>query len=235
MASLYVLLALCLQPACVSTSYWDTLPLGIHGGIHHRPSGDISSLARFRVVVVDPVEGPPCTSPFHATCNASAAACAVENNFVRTLKRVKALDSSVITMAYINSILMMPYFALSKKMYANGSAFLLRDRTSKLMSFAGDGGSGFFCSNFPTYDFTQEAAIAAILADFAAMTSSGAVDGVYLDKSGTWPGYGDSPNTPTQGKDTLCQHECYTMTPNQTSAYIAGATHTEDERVETDE
>ena len=123
-------------------------------------------------------------------------------------------------MAYINSILMMPYFSLSKKMYANNSAFLLRDMHSKLMSFAGDGGSGFFCGNFPTYDLTQSAVRAAILADFAAMQSSGVVDGVYLDKSGTWPGYGDYPGA--QPNNTLCQHQCYSMTDNQTAAYIAG-------------
>jgi hypothetical protein len=144
----------------------------------------------------------------------------VENTIVRTLKSVKALDNSVITMAYLNSILMMPYFALSKKMYANASKLLLRDKNSNVMKFAGDGGTGFFCSDFPTYDLTQEAAGAAILADFSTMQSSGAVDGIYLDKSATWPGYGDSPAV--QGKDSLCQHECYTMTPNQTSAYIAG-------------
>ena len=55
------------------------------------------------------------------------------------------------------------------------------------------------------------------------MQASGAVDGVYLDKSSTFPGYGDTGNPPTpQGKNTLCQHECYTMTPTQTAAYIAG-------------
>ena len=43
---------------------------------------------------------------------------------------------------------------------------------------------------------------------------------MYLDKSGTWPGYGDS--TAAQGNETLCQHDCYTMTPPQTAAYIAG-------------
>jgi hypothetical protein len=53
--------------------------------------------------------------PCHACCNASAAACAVENNLVRTLKSVKALGSSVVAMVYINSVLMMPYFSLSKK------------------------------------------------------------------------------------------------------------------------
>ena len=52
------------------------------------------------------------------------------------------------------------------------------------------------------------------------MQSSGAVDGVYLDKSYVWPGNGDS--TAPQGKDSLCQHECYTMTPTQTAAYTAG-------------
>ena len=84
----------------------------------------------------------------------------------------------------------MPYFALSKKMYANDSKLLLRDSASKIMTFAGDGGSGFFCEDFPTYDLTQAAAAAAILADFAEMQASGAVDGVYLDKSSIWPGYG---------------------------------------------
>ena len=170
-------------------TYWDTLPVGIHGGIKHRPSSDIVSLVKFSVVVVDPVEGPACTSPLHAACNVSASVCAVENNFVNTLKSVKALDKTVITMAYINSILMMPYFRLSKKFYANNSALSLRDSALKLMNFAGDGGKGFWCANFPTYDYTQPDAVAAILADFAEMQASGAVDGVYLDKSGTWPGY----------------------------------------------
>lgn len=113
------------------------------------------------------------------------------------------------------------YFSLSPNFFANDSALLLRDRTGKRMSFAGDGGSGFFCGDFSTYDLTQPAAAGAILADFAAMQASGAVDGIYLDKSSTWPGFGDSPGT-TQGKNTLCQHECYTMTPAQTAAYIAG-------------
>lgn len=219
-SALVAVLLLDLPHACLSKSYWDTLPVGIHGGIRDRPAHDIASLVKFSVVVVDPIEGPQCESPYHACCNASASACAVENNFVATLKRVKALDSSVTTMAYINSILMMPYFALSRKMYADGSALLLRDSKSDLMSFSGDGGSGFFCEDFPTYDLTQAAARAAILADFVEMQSSGAVDGVYLDKSATWPGFGDSPGA--QGPNTLCQHECFTMTPNQTSAYIAG-------------
>jgi hypothetical protein len=193
--------------------------MGIHGGIAHRPSSDFAALAKYSVVVVDPIEGPPCTSPYHGDCSANASACAVENNLVRTLKSVKAVDSTVITMAYLNSILMMPYFRLSEKMYANASELLLRDKTGKLMTFAGDGGSGFFCEQFPTYDLTQAAAAAAILADFAEMQASGAVDGVYLDKSATWPGFGD--NT-AQGSNTICQHDCYTMTPAQTAAYIAG-------------
>ena len=215
-----VLTLLSLPPGYLSRSFWDTIPVGIHGGMHNRPTEDIAALAKFRVVVVDPAEGPMCTSPCHACCNASASVCAVENNFVRTLKSVKEIDASVVTMAYINSILMMPYFSLSKKMYANGSAFLLRDSDSKIMHFAGDGGSGFFCGDFPTYDLTNSAVREAILADFVAMQSSGAVDGIYLDKSGTWPGYGDYPGL--QRKNTLCQHQCYSMTPNQTAAYVAG-------------
>eukprot|EP00040_Diaphanoeca_grandis_P023214 m.125907 g.125907 ORF g.125907 m.125907 type:complete len:409 (+) comp29165_c0_seq1:181-1407(+) len=220
-ATLRILVLCVATPVCFSKAYWDSLPVGIHGGVRNRPSSDVGSLAKFRVVVIDPAEGPQCTTPCHACCNVSAAACAVEDNIVRTLKSVKDMDSSVITMAYINSILMMPYFTLSKRMYANASKLLLRDSTDKIMSFAGDGGTGFFCGNFPTYDLTQEAAGAAILADFAAMNSSGAVDGVYLDKSGTWPGNGDTPVYP-QGNDTLCQHECYSMTPSQTAAYISG-------------
>ena len=42
----------------VSASYWDTVPVGIHGGVRHRPQSDIASLVKFSVVVVDPVEGP---------------------------------------------------------------------------------------------------------------------------------------------------------------------------------
>jgi hypothetical protein len=204
-----------------SSSYWDTLPVGIHGGIRQRPQSDIAFLAKFRVVVIDPIEGPVCSVPCHACCNASASACATENKLISTLKSVKALDSSVVTMVYINSILMMPYFSLSKTFFANASALTLRGSNGKEMIFAGDGGSGEFCEKFPTYDLAQEAAGAAILADFDDMKASGVVDGVYLDKSGTWPGYGDSPD-PQQGKDTLCQHECYTMTPAKTTAYIAG-------------
>jgi hypothetical protein len=203
-----------------SPSYWDTLPVGIHSGIRQRPQSDIAFLGKFRVVVIDPIEGPVCSVPCHACCNASAAACAVENNLVRTLKAVKAVDSSVLTMVYINSILMMPYFSLSKTFFANASALTLRDSKGKEMIFAGDGGTGEFCERFPTYDLAQEAAGAAILADFGDMKASGVVDGVYLDKSATWPGYGDSPDA--QGKNTLCQHDCYTMAPAQTAAYIAG-------------
>ena len=208
-------------PPTPASSYWATLPVGIHGGLRHRPRGDATSLAKFRVVVVDPIEGPVCSAPCHNCCNASAAACAVENNIVRTLASVKALAPSVHTMAYLNSILMMPYFSLSAAFYANDSALALRDDTGKPMIFAGDGASTEFCERFPTYDLTQEAARAAILGDFAAMQASGAVDGIYLDKSGTWPGFGDS-QAPTQGKDTLCQHDCYTMTPAQTAAYVGG-------------
>lgn len=213
---MHILLLLAAAPTCVyasrstSATFWDTLPVGIHGGLAHRPASDIEALAKFSVVVVDPIEGPPCSSPYHAECNANASACAVEDNFVRTLKSVKAVDNTTITMAYINSILMMPYFRLSQQMYANSSELLLRDTTGKLMSFAGDGGSGFFCEHFPTYDLTQPAAAAAILADFAEMQSSGAVDGVYLDKSATWPGFGDNAAC---GNDTICQHDCYTMAP----------------------
>jgi hypothetical protein len=32
-------------------SYWDTLPVGIHGGIRQRPQSDIAFLTKFRVVV----------------------------------------------------------------------------------------------------------------------------------------------------------------------------------------
>ena len=151
------LLLACARSIAGTPSYWETLPVGIHGGIRNRPAGDIAYLTKFRVVVMDPAEGPECTSPYHACCNASAAVCAVENNFVRTLKSVKAVDKAVITMVYINSILMMPYFTLSRQMYANASELLLRDRASKLMSFAGDHPSGFFCSNFPTYVHQQTA------------------------------------------------------------------------------
>ena len=91
------------------------------------------------------------------------------------------------------------------------------------MVFAGDGGTGEFCSRFPSYDWVQPQARAAVLADFARMRESGAVDGVYLDKSGTWPGFGDNGNSPVpQGSNTLCQHDCYTMTPSQTAAYTQG-------------
>ena len=206
--------------ACADENYWSTLPVGIHGGLRSRPTNDATFLIKFRVVVVDPSEGPVCTAPCHTCCNASAAACAVENNIVRTLKSVKALDPTVVTMAYLNSILMMPYFSLSRKFFANASELVLRDSQGKTMIFAGDGASKEHCERFPTYDLTQQAAHAAILGDFADMKSSGVVDGIYLDKSGTWPGYGDSPDP--QGKDTLCQHDCYAMTPAETSAYIAG-------------
>ena len=229
----HVLLTLCagflagLGTACRggnTSAYWETLPVGVHGGIRQRPQGDVQSLAKFRVVVVDPSEGPLCTAPCHACCNASAAACAVENNFIRTLKSVKAIDSSVITMAYINSILMMPYFSLSQDFYANASALLLRDSQARIVTFHGDNPEqpDPFCAAFPTYDWSQAAARAAVLADFARMAASGAVDGVYLDKSSIWPGYGDSDNPDPQGKDTLCQHDCYTLAPTQTSDYVAG-------------
>ena len=152
------LLSCCLLTEVSSSSFWDTLPVGIHGGIRHRPPSDIKALAKFDVVVIDPIEGPVCSAPCHACCNASAAACAVENNIVRTLKSVKALDSTVKTMAYLNSILMMPYFSLSKSFYANASELVLRDNKGKTMVFEGDGASKEFCESFPTYDLTQEAA-----------------------------------------------------------------------------
>jgi hypothetical protein len=221
-------------------AYWDTLPVGIHGGIKHRPSSDIVSLVKFSIVVVDPVEGPACTSPLHAACNVSASVCAIENNFVNTLKSVKALDKTVITMAYLNSILMMPYFSLSKQFYANNSALSLRDSALKLMNFAGDGGKGFWCANFPTYDYTQPDAVAAILADFAEMQASGAVDGVYLDKSGTWPGYvlqvlrRSAKNTCSQSRFralsvfllSLSLSLCHTHTHTHTHTHSHTLTHT---------
>ena len=59
-----VVVLILLPGACSSkSSYWDTLPVGIHGGIKNRPGGDIASLVKFSVVVIDPVEGPPCVGP----------------------------------------------------------------------------------------------------------------------------------------------------------------------------
>jgi hypothetical protein len=199
---------------------WETLPVGLHGSRPEPRGGDIEYMARFRVVVTDKFEGWGYKAPTHVDgcteCNASATACNEEGKMLATLEAVKRANASVITMAYMNTLLNFPMYALAGAVYANDDRLATRDDQEDLIRYHADGHGK--CSML-TFDWAQTAARTAWLNSFEKLRGSGFIDGMYVDKSGSWPGYAIGQ---VYNATDLCQHGCFTLSNQSAAAWTAG-------------
>ena len=69
------------------------------------------------------------------------------------------------------------------------------------------------------FDWAEQAVRTAWLDTFQQLRASGAVDGMYVDKSGSWPGYAIGVQ---YNATELCQHGCYNLTNASAAAWTAG-------------
>ena len=197
-------------------------------GTHaNRSDAEIAVLARFNIVAVNKDEN---------AANASCASgidtphCGQETRQIATLRRVKDLNPSVFTIAYMNSMMNFGSQAIAPKYTAN---LLLRNESGDVVLFHGDAWrptDGPTQNAVAAFDLSLPAARQIWLDDLQhTFLDSGAVDGLFADKGNNWAGHGHC-NGPTSGacwslvdrNDTLCQNSCAIIGEERAAAYNRG-------------
>ena len=108
-----------------------TVPVGYFGGnAQHRGDANVAMLAKMRIVMIEKWEGPCWTECLNNSKSPSCqAGCAVENDMLETLRRVKAANPAVATVFYFNTLLAFPFYSINGVYEANDA--LTIDSTTK--------------------------------------------------------------------------------------------------------
>jgi hypothetical protein len=175
-------------------------------------------LAKMRFVVIEKWEGScwdDCLAnqslPIPTPCNPS---CHEEEHQLKTLRRVKTLNSSVVTVFYLNAILDFNYLNLHAQ-YTKADANL-RNTDGTLCHLTNDNGM----VNVTVYDFSQESARRLWVDAVRNLTATGVVDGIYADQMHLFAKY----QSQLKGMG-LCKNyanTCCTMTADKAAAFNAG-------------
>eukprot|EP00730_Choanoeca_flexa_P011688 TRINITY_DN27588_c0_g1_i1.p1 TRINITY_DN27588_c0_g1~~TRINITY_DN27588_c0_g1_i1.p1 ORF type:complete len:352 (+),score=63.87 TRINITY_DN27588_c0_g1_i1:51-1106(+) len=168
--TLLSVLALCHAGAPPRFS-WDTLPVFYHAANTSGPFSDeaIQLLAKYPMVTIEKFQG---------TCwqDKGTPDCHQEEIIINELKRIKAINSNVSTIAYFNSVLDFPFYSMHQVMleheqymlhYANGSVFKQHGD-----HFYGD-----------AFDWTEPGMVDLFLHTCINATQTGYADGCFADRS----------------------------------------------------
>lgn len=130
-------------------------------------------MAKFPMVTIEKFQG-PCA----AKSMPPSDTCHQEEIIIDVLRRVKAVNSNVCTIFYMNSILNFPQYDLSEGFVANHAALSLHDSSGTLI---GEGGGGK--QNMTVFDFQQSAARELWAGTCIHATQTGFVDGCFADRA----------------------------------------------------
>jgi len=197
------------------------------GSHSNRSDAEIAVLARFDIVAVNKEE-----MPANSSCANSSASwhahCGQELHQVETLRRVKAMNSAVFTMAYMNSMMNFGSQAIAPKytdelLVGNGSGPFL---------FHGDAwrpGQGSDKNAVAAFNMSLPEARQIWLDDLQTFLDTGVVDGLFADKGNNWAGHGHCNGAKTgecwqlvSRNDTLCQNSCVIIGEAAAMAYNKG-------------
>lgn len=192
-----------------------TVPTAYFGGnFAARADANIEMLAKMRIVMIEKWEGPcwqKClqAGPGSPDCSAS---CGVENYILDTFRQVKAVNPSVATVLYWNTLLAFPFYTAVGK-FAAADALTIDSSTGKPISIRNDNGM----EDIGVYGFDTEKGVQLYIDTVKNLTSiDGLVDGFFGDKwdSGAQQGKG--------GQWQICNHECGNVTAAQAKAWNSG-------------
>ncbi|XP_065830205.1 uncharacterized protein [Oscarella lobularis] len=165
--------ALCVTFAAVAARMpkfsWDTVPVFNHMANVSGPFNDeaVRILARFPLVTFEKMQG------------ASLSPCCSEDKIVEAAKQIKATNSSVITIFYLNSVLDFTNYRLHEELLKRPELFL-RNASGDIVRIH----PGKSPELLNVFDFSQEAARNLWANDCINATKSGYVDGCFADRAG---------------------------------------------------
>ena len=167
---------------------WDTLPVAFHSCTSAAPLSPAQAfqLARFSMVTIEKYEdiaavaprstlAPPYADPggLYACQNGSdlsRCGCCAEDEIVRAARAIKAVDPTVVTIAYLNTQIVYPWYRAARAVATHPSWWLSGNKH--------DGPKG---STWHTVDLTVPEAAAAWQRTATNLTTTGAIDGVFAD------------------------------------------------------
>jgi hypothetical protein len=154
---------------------WDTVQPFLHFANTSGPFSDdaIAEMAKFPMLTIEKFQG-PCA----ATSKPPTDTCHQEQLIVDILRRVKAVDASVCTIFYYNSILNFPQYDLSARFMENNASLCLRDVHGSLVTE-----SGGHKSDMTVFDYQQPAACELWASTCINATKTGFVDGCFADRA----------------------------------------------------
>jgi hypothetical protein len=191
-----------------------SVPCAYFGGNYaKRGPENIAMLAKMRIVMVEKWEGhcwQDCLTegPGSPPCQSS---CGVEDDILRTLGAVKAINRGVATVLYWNTLLAFPFYRAVGEFEERG-LLTIDSETAKPITIRNDNGmEGIY-----VYGFDTEAGVQLYVDTVKNLTSTGLVDGFFGDKWGS----GASQNK--SGGWQICNHECGSVTAAQAAAWNTG-------------
>ena len=146
---------------------------GVHG---NRSDAEIELLARFDIVAVNKIE-----DAANSSCSdgSASAHCGQELRQIETLRRVKAVNAAVFTMAYMNSMMNFGSQAIAPR-YSD--ELLVTNMTGDVTLFHGDGwrpADGAGQGAVTAFNLSLPAARQIWLDDLQMFLDSGVVDGLF--------------------------------------------------------
>jgi hypothetical protein len=156
-----------------------TLPVVYWGGnTIKRPANNLEMLAKMRFVIIEKWEG-PCWD----ACLANQTklipcdpVCHEEENQLATLRAVKKLNASTVTVFYLNSVLDFNYLDLHAQ-YVKADANL-RNTDGTLCHLTNDAGM----KNVTVYDYSQKTGRSLWINAIRTILATGVIDGIYADQ-----------------------------------------------------
>jgi hypothetical protein len=188
---------------------------GKGGNSGPRSAANIAMLAKMRIVMLEKWEG-PCWDDCLANATGEPPlpcqpACNVEADMLDTLHRVRALNSRVTNVLYLNTLLLFPFYSLAQK-YIDAGALLMDTETGQPVTLRNDDGM----PGVLVPDFGTAKGRALWMGEVKDWVGTGVVDGIFADK---WP---DSAHQNKLGTWKVCNHVCGTVSAADGAAFNAG-------------
>eukprot|EP00937_MAST-01D_sp_MAST-1D-sp2_P000048 g48.t1 len=163
---------------------WDTLPVAWHSALDRSLSAeDARALARYPLVTLEKTQGSAAYSWPHGlplACqngtNVSSCGCCEEDHIVAAGRAIKAVNASVMVIAYMNSIISYPWYRAARDLLRNSSWWLRDVNGSLVNNIKHNPDETWF-----TWNFADPAVGELWSRACLAMTATGAVDGCFMD------------------------------------------------------
>eukprot|EP01084_Bolivina_argentea_P033010 61086_1 len=187
-----------LKAAVMPSFSWDTVPVFVHMCNASGPFNDstIEYLARYPMVTVEKGQGINATMEPYASLYA-------EDKILQTLKRVKQINSSIITIMYQNSVIDWTFYKMHETFIENPD-WWLRDENGEIVLIPGDHTFPQPQQGLLVFDYQQEIVQQFYAESCLNMTQTGYIDGCFADRP---------------SESTFKGHN---LTQNQTEAYSKG-------------